>query len=1391
MPVGLTHLGEPVFTLVCGHLSSRICLTPEPKRAFQDAQPARSENQDPGLADNHSPRSNTSDDDLDNKAKDREAGSPGADGQAVDSMDEDQSDTLTEQKERVRGLGSVQRQTLHNQGAVLASDLSILGFMDLKDLQSPPVLSRHWITLDRPHGQDAIARGDSRDGALPNTDDSSTAADLKAVKTDDSLASTLFPGSQQQQPSPFQQRHQQQHSGNNPFQQRQQHHQQQHQQFQPNFGGQQPGMMHKFVSPNLPPTSSMDLSSHSSPSFPHSNSENDLELSSQDSTPQQHLYSTLYKALCQESMVAIVALQYPNRNCVRLRKWRHSQDETNHRGSKAGTTSSSTTAPNLLSKRLSHSQGSSPNLSVSSTPDLNASGGSGLLSSSFSLGASASSSLSFMGGSALKDDLGSAMSMTSLASRVESDRECEKKSKTGPSSLMSNGMEHFGNIKGLLKDIKADMTIFLSKNDASEWDRDLGERIRQNFSNLVDVQKVYGYKDGLRCALRMFDNMVISDENRDITVSRKIWKFLRRLCSSGDLSGLKCNDILGKDSGRHYQSESEESMSKGHAVKTESGRDSESPKRKKEKKDKKDKKAKKHKKDGKKSKHRHHKHDQEEGEDDEDEEEAIGEDGDEDGEDGAEEEDAELEGGSVSLRGKAQLDQIEERRLAQLAVDQELDSKRIRETAALQPPVASHRVESEAEDDEEQDLVMEQSSVVPTRRPHIHPAAVSRPGSEPIQPPPLARPKVEEPEPPRLKSPGMAPQKRRRQLLDDTSDDSSSVEGTAATAPAVATVVPASALDKERKAALQKAVSEANKSAPRAAKKSKRIKAESVDESQASSSPASALKHEVTLATGTTRALVDPMQQQLEPEQQQQEQQQHQPQEQQQHEPQERQQQLKGRPKQKQPAEDPSTFQEQQRPLPSASIANQHQRTPSGTPQWLAANSTPSLITNIKVPARAKKAGVAHQQLQPTQPPQPSQDMHQAQPPQTQLAPSQHEQMQPPMQQQQQQQQQQPRRPQQEQQVPHPARMQEHQQEQRQEQYVAQQPADYSGRESTMDQTSARYAPVPHSQSQQPPGYYADPPPPELHQRHSVDMSASLDPRQPDSSRYPSRSHTPPQYQRHASGAIPPSSLSHAQPDQFDQSYRDRGQVELTYAPVPTRQQKPSSAGAQHTGPLADEGLDLQQRQQRDYEQRQEKKFMKQQMMQKRLEQGQRSQQDQNPQQPQAEHPDQMVNQQRDMQRGLQRDQVQRQQEWAYSSETLPRHGPPPQEPRGPSNFAGQAMSAQDTHVYSSVGQYQQQDQSQQQHASQRAHLVREHPDIGGPNTRQGRPKTASEVKYLEEEEQRRFGTPQQDPYLQQQQQRYSTRRTIPQWARHRFPQVDDPHNIRETALPAASRTLE
>ncbi|KAF9279310.1 hypothetical protein BGZ68_007991, partial [Mortierella alpina] len=1035
MPVGLTSSGEPVFTLVCGHLSSRICLTPEPKRAFKDAQPTRSGNhQESGRTDVHSLRRNTADAAINSKAKDKEAGSPGPNGQADDSRDEDQSKVDADQEQGVRGLGSVQRQTLHNQGSVLASDLSIIGFMDLNDIQSPPVLSRHWITLDRPQGQDAVASSDSKDGAPPSTD-SSTAAELKAVKADDSLALTLFPGpqqqqqqqkqqQQQQQPSFFQQRHQQQHSGNNPFQQRQQHHQQQHQQFQPNFGGQQPGMMQKFVPPNLPPTSSMDQSSHSSPSFPHTNSENDSEASTQDGTPQQHLYSTLYKALCQESMVAIVALQYPNRNCVRLRKWRHSQDEASHKGSKTTATSSSAAAPGLLSKRLPHSQGSSPNLSVSSTSDLNASGGSGLLSSSFSLGASASSSLSYMGGSALKDDLGSAMSMASLSSRTESDREwcgilmtaphflkssfhlapvrldndqgpapatrinqfvllvlprssgkwhapwlpdlnydrpvfpirmenletrslllsafdeSDKAAKTGLLPPMFNGMEHFGNIKALLRDIKADLKVLLSKDDVSIWDRDIGERIRQNFTNLKDVQKVYGYKSALHCALRMFDSM-ISDENRDMTVSRKIWKFLRRLCSSGDLSSLKCNDIFGKDSGRHYQSESEESMSKEHTTKAESGRDSESPKRKKEKKDKKDKKAKKHKKDGKKSKHRHHKHDQEEGEDDEDEEGAVGEDGDEDGEDGAEEEDAELEGGSVSLRGKVTVEQMEERRLAQLAVDQELESKRIREAAALQPSVVSNRPESEAEDDEEQDLVMEQSSVMQTRRPPMNSAAVSRPGNEPGYQPPPARPKAEEPEPPRLKSPGMAPQKRRRQLLDDTSDDSSSVEGTTAATPSVAANAPASSKDKERRTVLQKAVLEANMSASgKPTKKSKRIKAEPVEEPQVSPSLTSALKPEVPLATGSTRALVDQQQEQQQELQELQEQQPEQQERQQQH--------LKGKAKLKQSADDHVLLQEPQRPMPSPSIANQHQRTPSGTPQWLAANSTPSLITNIK-----------------------------------------------------------------------------------------------------------------------------------------------------------------------------------------------------------------------------------------------------------------------------------------------------------------------------------------------------------------------------------------------------------------------------------------------------------
>ncbi|KAG0215264.1 hypothetical protein BGX28_000483 [Mortierella sp. GBA30] len=1492
MPVEKNEDDAGVFTLVCGHLSSRICLTPEPKRSRLDGTTPPAENLESEdssgseIEDDSQDRENSvadsekeTDMDLDQVQEIQKNGGHAANTTATASIERS-----TKRKRRIRGLGPVQRQTLYNQGSVLASDLSIIGFMKLKDIQSPPVLSRHWITLDRPQGQDAVADNTKEEAATAKMEDSSSSSsitvDLKAPKTDDTLAATLFPvaphTSRQQQQASFQSKHQQpnQHQPiNNQFQQRQQYHQQQYQQFQHSFGGQQSGMMMHmpFPPPSLPPTSSIDQIAGGSLAGPQQINEKDPDLLSKRKEIHQppHLYSTLFKSLNQEAMVAIVALQYPSRNCVRLRKWRHShQDEVHHKGQKStssvpsatATATSTTSSPapaSLLSKRISHSQGSSPNTSASSlTSDLNTAG-MGPVGSSLSFGQHASST-------ALKDDLGSALSVASLTTVTESDREwCgilmaaphflastfhsapvrlggdqehsespssrsdafvlltlprnsgkghapwlpdlnrdrpvfplqhetpeaarlllrpldkdDKTPKIGSPELTLKGMEQFGNIRTLLKDIRTDMKSLFSDNDPGLWEQYLGEQIRYNLTSLKSIEKVCGFEDGFRCALRIFDSLL----------------------SPGDLSGLKCSDLLKKDSELSYPSDSEESLSKGLVTAFGSALESELPKRKKEKKDKKDKKdkkAKKHKKDGKRLKHRNHKHDESAAgatEENEDEEDGAVEDGEEEEEEEEEieEEDAELEGGSVPLRRPTKQEPVEHP--LKNTVEQELEPMRPREAAILPPPAVAVAVlegplESEAEDDE-QDLVMEQSSVKHTRRSPAHAYNGSRQGPEStFELPPGNRPKTEGSEVPRLKSPGMAPQKRRRELMDDISDDSSSAEGAAVVA---ANTVSAPG-DRERKMSLQGSSSNTSggqgataslSASTKATKKSKRIKAEPVAEPVQLhiSQPVehTTLPDEHVMAD-STRIVAG---QHSQPEQQEQEQQP---------------QQSKARAKQRPSIEEEQQLQQQpyeQPRLSSPAIVNQHQRTPSGTPQWLAANSTPSLITNLKVPSRTKKTGTLQQQHQPysqQQQQQPLQIQSQQQQPQQQ----QQQQQSPRIPQSQQQTQTQRIQQQQQQQFQEPPA---HAQEQRQERFMQQQQAPFPSTDVPVELTAVRYNAGMHPQSRLQPNYYAEPvAPPEMHQRHSLETLRGPDPRQ-DPTTYPSRTRTPPQYQRHAPGSVLPMSAPRSQPDHLDQPYGEHGPSESNYAPAPGHQPK---AGAMHSVPATEDTLDMQQRQQRDYEQRQERKFMKKQMMQKHLEQSQRAQQEHLSHPIQTEHPGHIAQQQRDPQREPQRESmhVQRQQqEWGYSAEPTPRHshGPPSHESRSAGNFTGQPLSAQELHGYSNGGQHQHQHQGQPQQSpqyhQQRAQPMRDpmqsepagSPSLTGmpsaSHARQGRPKVMAEILHVEGEErgvEKRHNVQQQDLYLQQQQQRpckghrpsSSTRHTTLQLVKFLVPQ--------------------
>jgi len=401
----------PGFTLVCGHLSSRVCLHPEPFQDLHDHEREREQH-----------ISTQCNNGTQNKEEGTESTSEGdrGDDVATDSSLQPQSGRGRDAFPR---LESLQKQTLHNQGAPLATDLSIIGFMRLDSIQAPPVISRHWITLDHPHGSDIVTNAIK--------DETMEVGGVVLPKAEEDLHKPppKFDNQQQHHQQGFQPGP----NTNSAFQMRQQHHQQQHQQFQPNFNGHQQGMRNM---PNMPPTSSKPSYFYQGggtsgglnheaqgPLAQQSRStgkktDQGLEPWTQDTTPTQNLYSTLSKALEQESMVAIVSLQYPDKNAVRLRRWRHAQEESAQRVGPAVTKSS---LSGVLSKRMSHSQGSSPN--PGSSQDAIAMGLNVGSSPIFGTSASAMAGSSFSGGNVPKDDHGSALSMATLSIATESDRE--------------------------------------------------------------------------------------------------------------------------------------------------------------------------------------------------------------------------------------------------------------------------------------------------------------------------------------------------------------------------------------------------------------------------------------------------------------------------------------------------------------------------------------------------------------------------------------------------------------------------------------------------------------------------------------------------------------------------------------------------------------------------------------------------------------------------------------------------------------------------------------------------------------------------------------------------------------------------------------------------------
>lgn len=366
------------FTLVCGHLSNRIRLFPEPRQSPPDDLKTRLQHLNLSNGGDHNGhptdmQTNSETDSNDN------------------SSSKDSEPTVKPKRGKQDILRSLQHQTLANQGAVLATDLSIIGFMSEMEIQSPPVISRHWITLERPQEQDAVAiDGLVKDApALPPPQPPPQVLSLqlppplhppatptgpvdpRTFKLEDPLAAALFPETSHhpQPPPPFLP------LTANAFPPRPPFHPPPHQHFPPNFGGHPPGVPHMTSLPglpNMPPTSHNTAGIQGSPAVPQQQHPGkfldikpDLGPRSQENGPQ--LFTTLYQALERESMVAIVALQYPDKQCVKSRRLRREKekDQSFKRGPMAGAITAAGAIGSPAPSLLSSDSASSPSLGIS------------------------------------------------------------------------------------------------------------------------------------------------------------------------------------------------------------------------------------------------------------------------------------------------------------------------------------------------------------------------------------------------------------------------------------------------------------------------------------------------------------------------------------------------------------------------------------------------------------------------------------------------------------------------------------------------------------------------------------------------------------------------------------------------------------------------------------------------------------------------------------------------------------------------------------------------------------------------------------------------------------------------------------------------------------------
>ncbi|KAF9106164.1 hypothetical protein BGX29_010309 [Mortierella sp. GBA35] len=1279
----------PTFTLVCGHLASRISLTPEPRQSVEDDIKSRLQHLDLGNG-NHT---------SDNRQPTH---------MQTDSETDMQDSTKSKPDNNKTGLRSLQRQTLANQGCILATDLSIIGFMKESHIQSPPVISRHWITLERPQEQDAVAIGGPVNEVVapppqppppPPPPAPIGPVDPRTFKTEDGLAASLFPeASHRSNPHP---------PGlpmGNAFQQRQQHLQQQHQQFQPNFNGHTPGITHPPNMPNLPnmpPTSHNSNLIQGSSATPQQinhagkfpNAKPDLTSRPKESAPQ--LYTTLYESLNKQSMVAFVALQYPDKQCVKSRKSRREKEHAVKKVVAAGMTGpSNSPIPSLLS----------------SDP-----------SSSPALGVTASTTTTTV---SIKDDASSARATASHSTVAETDRQwygilvvashylanplhtvpvysksAQVRDKTGVSeNLVTSAMGSFGVVRVHLRDIQSIMAFLVEATEATPL-ADIEKRVQQIHNHqkaLKTVSGVYGYRGGVDAAKRLFTATLRELEAKP-TASDAALREIRKLLKiphtkhviqavAGPAKAEKSELALkaerefaelAKESRARRASRTTlmESVTRPTVVAQSVPKPSQAP----------------------------IDHDDEEGPDED------------------------LGGGSVMVRnvakgGRAPLGHTHLGSQGGSTPGGQITKQTFSKPSLGQDQGSSMNLT-------EQDTAMEQSASARSSHPKpvtkleelelaIHTDIVLPEGQN---------------EPPLL-SPG-APHKRRRELRDEGSEDGSSVEAESARissqgAPAVPVTTP-SQIEELSQGATKKPV-----------RKTKRVKAEPFDDTGTSKSPlvlsdegeggvssigrlqpetASTSSRPVSPAHPPHETIPPPpvprvkqsRQKQTKAAEQQLQQQQEQKEQQQ-------------RPSQPEPP----------RSLPPPTFVSQHQRTPSGTPQWLAANSTPSLLSGIKGPGRPKKPAAAAAAQQPAPAPQ---------------AP-----------------------PQQSQPQQHP-----HQQQetaaQRQQPMLSQQQAPAVIKE----ERHPGYAADPHSRPQGTHGYYAGQAPSDHEMQHRRSMEGVVevpDPRYSgydsvpmrtqhpsgghDPSGYHSRTHTPPIHERNVTGPFPAGQAQNPRYDpRLDPSQQPHG-------PGSSVHQRQASTG--NMPGAADQVMEY--RRVEDPRQRQHLEVQEHQRY---------------AQKPPSEHPESM------RQAPQETSSRQRQQEWGYAVDPSIQYASSAVNPsRAPGQYAGQGIPQEHpghghpSHYTSGPPPQSAHLQQQYYQGQEREHMQHAEPMAPASSTKtkaQATSKTRVQAVSQHQEEDERAQR-YQASYEQQQQQHYQQPQPQQQQLEHRqeqsrhYPQLTPQH---------------